>query len=427
MRTPTQLALDHLTQAEQSLHTQAEPTPEFHHAAVIGAGTMGLGIAMVIADAGIPVLLLDTTQPALDHALTLIRTLYTHQQAKGKLTPQQVEDRLARITPTLTYAGFEQADFIIEAAFEALPLKHEIFATLDRIAKPTAILATNTSSLSIDEIARATTRPASVVGTHFFTPPTSARLLEIVRGTHTSPETLATAQAFGRLIGKLPVVVGNCKGFVANRLFLPLHRQAQFLVEEGASPYQVDRALQSFGFPLGPFMILDLVGLDTGHRIHHAHLHLETPGTRLPYIEQRLHDAGRLGRKTHLGWYRYDDRMRPTEDPTLSTFLPPPSPITDEKIIDRCILVLINESARILEDRIVPRAALIDLIFVAAYAFPPTLGGPTFYADTLGLPAVLTRLRTLASLHGDPYRPAPLLEHLAATNSTFAQYDQTQP
>ena len=292
------------------------PTIPVNTAAVIGAGTMGGGIAMNFANARIPVLLKETDQAALDRGMNTIRKNYENTMKKGRLTQQQMDDRMKLIKPTLTYDGFESADMVVEAVFEGMALKKQVFGDLDKICKQGAILASNTSTLNIDEIASATTRPESVIGTHFFSPANVMRLLEIVRGKATSKEVIATCMQLSKKLGKVGVLVGNCRGFVGNRMFGPYRREAQFLVEEGAGIEAVDRAMYRFWGRDGPLAVGDLAGLDVGWRIRKEFKHLEKPGVRQPLAEDRLCEMGRYGQKTGAGWYKYDENRRAIFDPT---------------------------------------------------------------------------------------------------------------
>jgi 3-hydroxyacyl-CoA dehydrogenase len=401
-----------------------------HRAGVVGAGTMGAAIAMVFANAGTPVLLKDTDQAALDRGLANIQKNYATSVKRGRFAEQQVEDRLKLIQPTLAYDEFAQVDIAIEAVFEGMALKQEIFAQLDRVCKSTAILATNTSTLSIDEIASVTRRPESVVGTHFFSPANVMRLLEIVRGKHTSRAVLATCMQLSKKLGKVGVVVGNCTGFVGNRMFHPYRREAQFLVEEGAAIDAVDAALYDFGMAMGPLATADLAGLDVGWRIRKEHRHLQKPGVRQPIAEDRLCEMGRFGQKTGAGWYRYDETRRAIPDPEVGALVRqwageakiPQRQISVKEIVDRCIYALVNEGARILEEGYAQRSVDIDIIFLNGYGFPNYHGGPMWYADTVGLPQVLDRVLEFRGTHGELWRPAPLLERLAEQNRTFVEF-----
>jgi 3-hydroxyacyl-CoA dehydrogenase len=404
------------------------PTIPIHRAAVVGAGTMGGGIAMVFANAGVPVLLKDTDQAAIDRGLANIQKNYANSVKRGRFTEQQVEDRLKLIHPTLSYDDFASADIVIEAVFEGMALKKEVFAQLDRVCKPGAILASNTSTLNIDEIASATGRPESVVGTHFFSPANVMRLLEIVRGKSTSREVLGTCMQLATKLSKVGVVVGNCTGFVGNRMFHPYRREAQFLVEEGADIAAVDAALYDFGMAMGPLATADLAGLDIGWRIRKEHRHLQEPGVRQPIAEDRICDMGRFGQKTQAGWYKYDESRRAIPDPEVTALVRqwsretgiPQRQISSQEIVGRCIYALVNEGAQILEQGFAVRPGDIDIIYLNGYGFPAYRGGPMWYADTIGLPQVLSRIKEFHAIHGELWQPARLLERLAAESKTFA-------
>jgi len=399
-----------------------------NRAAIVGAGTMGSGIGMVFANAGIPVLLKETDQPALDRGLANIQRNYSNSVKRGRFTQQFVDERLQLIEPTLVYDDFSNADIVIEAVFEGMAVKKEVFRELDRVCKPGAILATNTSTLSIDEIASSTARPQSVVGTHFFSPANVMRLLEIVRGKATSKEVLATCMQLTKKIGKIGVLVGNCTGFVGNRMFHPYRREAQFLVEEGAAIEPVDSALYEFGMAMGPLATADLAGLDIGWRIRKEHRHLQKPGIRQPIAEDRLCEMGRFGQKTGAGWYRYDQNRHAIRDPEVATLVRqwatsaniPQREISSEEIVERCIYALVNEGARILEQGYALRAVDIDIIYLNGYGFPAYRGGPMWYADTVGLKKVYDRIREFETQHGELWTPAPLLQRLAEQNKTFS-------
>jgi 3-hydroxyacyl-CoA dehydrogenase len=403
-------------------------------AAVVGAGTMGGGIAMVLANAGIPVLLKDADQAALDRGLATIQSNYANSVKRGRFTPQDAEERFKRITPTLSYDDFAKVDLIIEAVFEGMALKKEVFKELDRVCKPGAILASNTSTLNIDEIASATARPASVIGTHFFSPANVMRLLEIVRGKATSKEVIATCMQLSKSLGKIGVLVGNCRGFVGNRMFGPYRREAQFLVEEGASIAAVDKALADFGMAMGPLATGDLAGLDVGWRIRKEYRHLEKPGIRQPIIEDNLCELGRFGQKTGAGWYQYDEQRRAMPDPAVDELIRkwvteakiPQREISPAEIVDRCIYALVNEGARILEEGYALRASDIDIIYLNGYGFPAYRGGPMWYADTVGLKQVLARISEFHRQHGEIWQPAPLLARLAEPGKTFANFGKEE-
>ena len=403
-------------------------------AAVVGAGTMGGGIAMVLANAGIPVLLKETDQTALDRGLATIKSNYANSVKRGRFTQQEADERLKRITPTLSYDGFSNVDLVIEAVFEGMALKKEVFKELDRVCKPGTILASNTSTLSIDEIAASTSRPTFVIGTHFFSPANVMRLLEIVRGKATSKEVIATCMQLSKTLGKVGVLVGNCRGFVGNRMFGPYRREAQFLVEEGASIEAVDKALVDFGNAMGPLAVGDLAGLDVGWRIRKEYRHLEVPGIRQPFTEDNLCELGRFGQKTGAGWYKYDDQRRASPDPAVDELIRkwvaeagiPQRQISAEEIVDRCIYALVNEGARILEEGYALRASDIDIIYLNGYGFPAYRGGPMWYADTVGLKKVYERISEFQRQHGEIWQPAPLLKRLAEQGKTFAQFGKEE-
>ena len=403
-------------------------------AAVVGAGTMGGGIAMVLANAGIPVLLKETDQAALDRGLATIKSNYANSVKRGRFTQQEADERLKRITPTLSYDGFSNVDLVIEAVFEGMALKKEVFKELDRVCKPGTILASNTSTLSIDEIASSTSRPAFVIGTHFFSPANVMRLLEIVRGKATSKEVIATCMQLSKTLGKVGVLVGNCRGFVGNRMFGPYRREAQFLVEEGASIEAVDKALVDFGNAMGPLAVGDLAGLDVGWRIRKEYRHLEVPGIRQPFTEDNLCELGRFGQKTGAGWYKYDDQRRATPDPAVDELIRKwvaeagiaQRQISAEEITDRCIYALVNEGARILEEGYALRASDIDIIYLNGYGFPAHRGGPMWYADTVGLKKVYERISEFHRQHGEIWKPAPLLKRFAEQGKTFAQFGKEE-
>ena len=399
-------------------------------AAVVGAGTMGGGIAMVLANSGIPVLLKDADQAALDRGLATIQSNYANSVKRGRFTQQVADERLKRITPTLTYDDFSKADLVIEAVFEGMDLKKEVFKQLDRVCKAGALLASNTSTLSVDDIASSTSRPEFVIGTHFFSPANVMRLLEIVRGKATSKEVIATCMQLSKTLGKVGVLVGNCRGFVGNRMFGPYRREAQFLVEEGAAIEAVDRALSDFGMAMGPLATGDLAGLDVGWRIRKEYRHLEKPGIRQPFAEDRLCELGRYGQKTGAGWYKYDDQRRATPDPVVADLVRKwveeagvvQRQISAREITDRCLYALANEGARILEEGYALRASDIDIIYLNGYGFPAHRGGPMWYADTVGLKQVYERVCEFHKQHGENWRPAPLLKELAEQGKTFSDF-----
>jgi 3-hydroxyacyl-CoA dehydrogenase len=403
-------------------------------AAVVGAGTMGGGIAMAFANAGIPVLLKETDQAALDRGLATIQKNYANSVKRGRFTQQFMDERLKLIKPTLSYDDFGGVDMVIEAVFEGMALKKEVFGELDRVCKQGAILASNTSTLNIDEIASATKRPQAVIGTHFFSPANVMRLLEIVRGKASSKEVIATCMQLSKKIGKIGVLVGNCRGFVGNRMFGPYRREAQFLVEEGASVEAVDKAMYDYGMAMGPMATGDLAGLDVGWRIRKEYRHLEKPGVRQPLAEDRLCELGRFGQKTVAGWYKYDAERRAIPDPEVAQLVRkwgteagiPQRQISSEEIVDRCIYALVNEGARILEEGYALRAVDIDIIYLNGYGFPAHRGGPMWYADTVGLKKVYDRICEFHKQHGELWEPAPLLKHLAQEGKGFADFNKDQ-
>ena len=411
----------------------ATPVMEIRRAAVVGAGTMGGGITMNYANAGIPVIVKESTQEALDRGMATIRRNYASSVKKGKLTQAAMDERLARITPQLTYEGFEDVDIIAEAVFENMALKKQVFAEIDRIAKPGCILASNTSYLNIDELASVTARPELVVGHHYFSPANVMRLIEIVRGRETSKPVLATSMALARRMKKIGVLAGNARGFIGNRMVTPYLREAQFLVEEGASVEDVNAALFEFGMAMGPLAMSDLAGLDVGWRARREFKHLEKPGVRVPLVADRLAEMGRFGQKTGRGFSRYDENRNPSPDPETAALVEQLAreagitrrAISREEIVDRCVYALVNEGAHLLGDGIALRASDIDVVYLNGYGFPAWRGGPMFYADTVGLKRVLDRIEEFRARHGDDlWPPAPLLRELAEAGATFAEFDR---
>jgi 3-hydroxyacyl-CoA dehydrogenase len=408
------------------------PAIPVNRVAVVGSGTMGGGIAMVFANAGFPVLLKDVDEAALELGMGKIRKNYASSVQRGRFTQAFVDERLRLITPVLNYEAFSGVDMVVEAVFEGMALKKTVFAELDRTCRRGAILASNTSTLNIDEIAAATSRPEAVIGTHFFSPANVMRLLEIVRGKKSSKEVTATCMQLSKKLGKIGVLVGNCRGFVGNRMFGPYRREAQFLVEEGADVEAVDQALVEFGNAMGPLATGDLAGLDVGWRIRKEYRHLEKPGIRQPFAEDRLCELGRYGQKTLKGWYRYDENRRASADPEVAALVRkwsaeagiPQRHISPEEIVDRCIYALVNEGARILEEGFALRAVDIDIIYLNGYGFPAYRGGPMWNADTVGLQKVYQRICEFHQQHGELWAPAPLLQRLAESGKTFADFDK---
>ncbi|SFR89033.1 3-hydroxyacyl-CoA dehydrogenase NAD-binding domain-containing protein [Sphingomonas jatrophae] len=421
---PQSAALRHVFFAERQAAKvdglpKGTPTRPITHVGVIGAGTMGGGIAMNFANAGIPVMLVETRADALERGLSVIRRNYENSARKGKLTAAQIEERMALLQGTLALDEVAACDLVIEAVFEQMDVKQDLFRRLDRIAKPDAILASNTSYLDLDAIAAVTSRPEQVIGLHFFSPANVMRLLEIVRGAKTDVGVLATAVELAKTIRKVGVVVGNCYGFVGNRMLAARHAQAEALVNEGAMPWDVDRVIHGFGFGMGPFAMRDLVGLDVGWVREKS-----TAST----VREVLNEMGRHGQKSGGGYYDYDDRRNATPSPIAEQAVIDFSAklgierraVSDDEIRDRCILAMVNEGAKILDEGIAQRASDIDTVWINGYGWPPYLGGPMFWADRQGLPAILDRLRALQAAHGEAFRPSPLIERLVAEGKGFA-------
>ena len=406
------------------------PVRPVKKAAVIGAGTMGVGIAMNFMNAGIPVAMLEVNQQVLDKGVATVRRNYESTMKKGKLKPEDYEKRMSFLSTTLDYADIADADIGIEAVFEDMNVKKQVFERLDAVMKPGAILATNTSTLDLNRIAKFTKRPQDVIGTHFFSPANVMKLLEVVRGAETAKDVLATVMKLAATIKKTPVVAGVCDGFIGNRMLEQYLRQAVFMLDEGCTPEQVDKAIENFGFVMGPFRMGDLAGNDIMWHIRKRR-YVERPDVRYSKIGDRLCEMGRFGQKTGMGWYDY----RAGERAAL------PSPkvlevieayrkemgitarkLSDEEIVERLVFSLINEGAGILEEGIALRASDIDIVYLTGYGFPVWRGGPMFYADTLGLYNVARRMRHFeANPHADPdfWKPAPLLARLAAEGKTF--------
>ena len=406
------------------------PTRKVDSVAVIGAGTMGGGIAMNFLNAGVPVTLLETKQEALDRGVATIRKNYEGTVKRGKLTAEKLESRMALLKPTLSYDDIKAADLVIEAVFEEMGVKESVFRKLDQVAKPGAILASNTSTLDVNKIAGFTKRPQDVVGMHFFSPANVMKLLEVVRGAKTAKDVLATVMQAAKKIRKTAVVSGVCDGFIGNRMVEQYLRQALFLLEEGASPQQVDAAMEKFGFAMGPFRMSDLAGNDIGWAIRKRR-YQEKPNVIYSRIADRLCELGRFGQKTGSGWYRYEAGRRdalpdPVVDEMIAAYRKEkgvaPRKIGNDEIVERCVLALVNEGARILEEGIASRASDIDMVYLTGYGFPAHRGGPMLYADMTGLYNVVrTMERFAANPHGDPafWKPAPLLAKLAAEGKTF--------
>jgi 3-hydroxyacyl-CoA dehydrogenase len=405
--------------------------------AVVGAGTMGGGIAINFANAGIPVTLLEAKQEALDRGLAGIRKIYEGAVAKGKLKPDEAQKRGALITPSLDYAAASQADLIIEAVFEDIAVKKEVFRKLDAVAKRGAILATNTSTLDVDRIAAFTKRPGDVLGLHFFSPANVMRLLEVIRAKKTRKDVLATAMAVARRIGKTAVVSGVCDGFIGNRMINAYSRQALLMLEEGASPQQVDAAIEKFGFAMGPFRMSDLAGNDISWHIRKRH-YAEHPKMRPMRVADRVCELGRFGQKTGAGWYRYETGKRDAiPDAVVDGIIAEvrkalkitPRNISEAEIVDRLVLALVNEGARILDEGIAQRASDIDIVYLTGYGFSVHRGGPMFHAGRIGLGQVVRRMKEFArNPHADPgfWKPAKLISQLAAQGKTFEDTSKTK-
>ena len=395
---------------------------------VVGCGTMGGGIAMSIANAGLPVTVLESSQEALDRGMAIIRKNYGATVSKGRLSQAEMDARLARITPTLDDADLGAADVAIEAVFEELPLKRKVFARLDHVCKPEAILATNTSTLDVDVIAASTARPEQVIGTHFFSPANVMKLMENVRGARTSAQTIATVMKLSKKLGKVGVLVGVCDGFVGNRMLYAYRRQADFLLEEGALPAQIDKVIYDFGLPMGPYQMADLAGLDVSWRVRKAQAPTRPAHLRYSPVADRICEQGRFGQKTGAGWYRYDEGSRvPIPDPAIHRLIAGVSaelgitrrPIDDDEIVPRCLYPLVNEGAKILEEGLALRAGDIDVIWMHGYGFPRYRGGPMFWADLVGLRTIYDTMSRLHDEHGEWLEPAPLLKRLAEQGKGF--------
>ena len=434
MATPESRALRHVFGAERAAakipglpqDTQAR---SINKVGVIGAGTMGGGITMNFLNAGIPVVLLEMKQEALDKGMGIVRRNYENSMKKGKLKPEQLEQRLGLVTPTLSYDAFTDVDLVIEAVFENMDVKRTVFEALDKVCKPGAILASNTSYLNIDRIANFTRRPADVLGLHFFSPANVMRLLEVVRGARTAPDVLATAMAMAKKINKIAVVSGVCDGFIGNRMLARYGAAAQGLLNAGASPQQVDGALQKFGMAMGPFRMGDLAGLDIGwatRKRKAAEMGVEMK----PNVADKLCEMGRFGQKTGAGYYRYEAGKRDAiPDPLTEQLLTEyrsanriaARKISDDEVVERCIFALVNEGARILEEGIAARASDLDIVYLNGYGFPLHRGGPMLYADIVGLPNVVRSLRRFAAEPGADasWQPAPLLLRLADEGKSF--------
>ncbi len=437
VQTPESKSLRHAFFGERAASKIADvpedtPKREIKSAAVIGAGTMGGGIAMNFANAGIPVKILEIKQEALDKGLATIRKNYENTLKKGKLTQDKFDQRVGLITGTTSYDDLKDADIVVEAVFEDMGVKQQVFEQLDAVMKPGAILASNTSTLDVDRIADFTKRPQDVIGTHFFSPANVMKLLEVVRGKKTSKDVLATTMALSKKLKKTGVVSGVCDGFIGNRMIEQYSRQAGFLLEEGATPEQVDRAIEKFGFAMGPFRMGDLAGNDIGWAIRKRR-RVEKPDMTYPEAADRLCEMGRYGQKTGAGWYDYKPGNRtPLPNADVNSMIDAERQklglekrkISDQEIVDRLVFALVNEGAQLLDEGIASKASDIDMVYLTGYGFPVWRGGPMFYADTVGLPKVVGRMQQYAKganaqRQGDAWTPAPLLKRLAEEGKTF--------
>jgi 3-hydroxyacyl-CoA dehydrogenase len=385
---------------------------------VIGAGTMGGGISMNFLSAGFPVTIVETNEAALHRGTGVMRSNYENTAKKGRITQETVERNMGLLTPSLSLDDLADCDLVIEAVFENMAIKKEIFAKLDAIVKPGAILASNTSYLNVDEIAAVTQRPQDVCGMHFFSPANVMRLLEVVRGAKTAPDVLETVLGLARKIGKVAVVAGVCHGFIGNRMLELRQREANKLIEEGAMPWDVDRVITAFGMPMGPFQMADLAGLDIGWSA-------ET--SKSETLRDKLCEQNRRGQKTRAGFYDYDEQRTPTPSDLVRDLVLQQSAakgvtrraISDEEILQRCTYTMINEGALILEEGMAYRASDIDMVWLTGYGFPAYRGGPMFYADTVGLKHIVEALRKFQAMNAADFKPAPLLEKLAAEGRGF--------
>jgi 3-hydroxyacyl-CoA dehydrogenase len=405
------------------------PLRPIRKVAVIGAGTMGGGIAMALANIGIPVTLIDATPQGLARGLQRVKDNYDGSVTRGKLDPAERDGRLALITGSLQMADVKEADMVIEAVFEDMSLKQGIFRDLDTLAKPGAILATNTSGLDVDEIAAVTARPQDVVGAHFFSPAHVMKLLEVVRADKTAPDVIATLMDLGRRMGKVAVLARIYPGFIGNALFRNYTREAHFLVEDGALPHEVDAALKKFGYAMGIFAVHDMAGNDVGYQTRKAQIATRPTDRRWNDLILKLCDLGRFGQKSGKGWYRYEAGDRsPRRDPEVERFIVEESvrmgierrPMTEDEIIKRCLYGMVNEGAKLLEQGIALRPGDIDITYLTGYGFPAHHGGPMHLADRIGLDEVLADIRRFHAQDGFWWTPAPLLEKLVREGRSFA-------
>jgi 3-hydroxyacyl-CoA dehydrogenase len=435
MWTPECRALRHLFTSQRAASKIADvpdttPTRAIKQVAVIGAGTMGGGISMNFLNAGIPVKILETKQEALDRGIATIKKNYEAQVKKGKLKEDKYAQRMALLTSTLSYDDIKDADLVIEAVFEEMGVKETVFKQLDAVMKPGAILASNTSTLDVNAIANFTKRPEDVIGMHFFSPANVMKLLEVVRGAKTAKDVLATVMALAKTIKKTAVVSGVCDGFIGNRMIEQYGRQGGFLLEEGCTPQQVDKAIEKFGFAMGPFRMGDLAGNDIGWAIRKRR-YVEKPNMKYSKTADLLCEMGRFGQKVGKGWYDYQAGKRDAipnkevEDMVVkhrATIGMTPRKISDEEIVQRLVFSLVNEAAHILEDGIASKASDMDMVYITGYGFPIYRGGPMLYADQVGLFNVVQAMHRFAANPRDDaefWKPAPLLAKLAAEGKTF--------
>ena len=426
-------ALRHVFFAERQVSKipdvpKATPTRPIRTGAVIGCGTMGGGIAMTFANAGIPVTVLEVSRDALDRGMAVIRKNYEATVAKGRLASAEMDTRLSLISSTDQYGDVADADIVVEAVFEEMEAKQQVFRTLDVTCRPDAILATNTSTLDVDEIAAVTHRPDRVIGTHFFSPANVMKLMENVRGAKTSAETIATVMQLSKRLGKVGVLVGVCDGFVGNRMLYAYKRQADFLLEEGALPQQIDQVIYDFGMPMGPYQMSDLAGLDISWRVRQRQAATRPANLRYSPIADRICELGRFGQKTGAGWYQYTPGDRtPIPDAIVADLIVGVSaelgiarrPIDDAAIVPRCLYPLVNEGAKILAEGVARRASDIDVVWLNGYGFPRYRGGPMYWAYQIGLSTIYEAMQRLYDIHGDWLEPAPLLADLARSGRGF--------
>ena len=436
IQSPESKALRHIFFAERAVSNIPDvpkdtPTRNIQKAAVLGAGTMGSGIAMSLLAAGIPTTIFERGQEPLDRGVGKIREYFEGRAKKGRMSPEAAQKAFAALTPTLKMEDVGDADIVIEAVFEEMGVKKDIFGQLDKIMKPGAILASNTSTLDLDAIAAVTQRPEDVIGTHFFSPAQVMKLLEVVRGAKTSKEVLATAMGLGKRLKKTSVVSGVCDGFIGNRMVGPYSTQCTLMLEEGATPTQIDKVLEKWGMAMGPFRMGDLAGNDIGWAIRKRHYE-EHPEARRMLIPDRLCEMGRFGQKTGAGWYKYSGR-KAVPDAEVDAMIVQASKdlgierrkVPSDEIIERAILALVNEGARILEEKIALRASDIDMVYITGYGFPPFRGGPMHYAESLGLYNVvraMERLQKTDKVESAFWTPAPLLVELAKSGKSFREW-----